>query len=158
MRFPLFSLGQKGKSPNVTAQERINCYAEIQQYEDKSRLSLYALPGVELLTDLGANPVRGAYVPAKVTRMFDVAGSTLYEIDNAGVATSRGTLNTSSGYVCIADDGTTLLIVDGVNGYTFNMSTNTFAQVADVNFPNGAFTCAFLGHLIVTGKRTRMTY
>jgi hypothetical protein len=140
----MFGLGQTGKSPNVTAQQRTNCYAEIQKEEDKTKVAYYNLPGCEILTDIGANPARGSYVLSVSEFMYTVNGDKLYQTDNSGTYTVRGTLNTSTGYVCMADNGTELLIVDGVNGYIFDTVSNTFSQIAS-NFPNGARTCTFLG-------------
>jgi len=73
-----------------------------------------------------------------------VHNSTLWEINNAGTLTSRGTLNTSTGYVDMVYNGTLILIVDGTNGYTYTVASTTFAQIADADFPNGARTCDWL--------------
>jgi hypothetical protein len=144
MRYPLFGLGYKGKSPNVTAQTRINCYAEIQKEEDKTKVAYYNLPGCEEFADLGAAPARAQWTLSVSTYLYSVNGDKFYQVDNAGVSTLRGTINTTTGYVCMTDNGTEILIVDGVNGYIFNTSTNVFQQVFS-SFPNGAATCTFLG-------------
>jgi hypothetical protein len=68
---PLFGLGLQGKSPNVTAQQRINLYAEIAFEQDKSRVAYFQLPGTTAFTSLGSRPIRGLqqfvqYAPAEM--------------------------------------------------------------------------------------------
>ena len=142
---PLFGLGNAGKSVSVDAQERVNLYAEVDQ--DSNTLKLYPRPGLTSFVNLGANPNRGVYT--RNDSMYVVNGATLWEVSNDGVATSRGTLATSSGRVDMVDNGLQLLIVDGVEGYTFTFSGSTFAQIADADFP-ACNTCCFLnGYFIV---------
>lgn len=145
MRFPLFGLGQFGKSPNVTAAERYNVYAEILKEEDKTKLAFYNTPGKDLFVDLGASPSRGMHTLATSSKTYSVNGDTLWEINNAGIATNRGTLSTNSGYVCMDNNGTQILIVDGTAGYIFNTTTFVFTTIGAAAFPNGCTTCAFLG-------------
>lgn len=141
--FPLFGIGQHGKSPVVTSQEHINLYAEFQKDSEKSKIVYYGTPGLDLFSDdLGDTPIRGWLVVGNV--FYAIHRGTFYEINNAGTITSRGTLNTTTGRVDLAYDGTLILIVDGTNGYTYTIGTTTFAQVADPQFPNGVTTCTWL--------------
>ena len=137
-RFPLFGISQEGKSVTVTAQRRLNLYAEINNPEDKSPISFYPAPGLTLFADAG-QPVRGWRVV--LGRWFVVAGSGFYELSNVGVFTLRGNLSTSSGPVDLSDNGLQVIIVDGA-GYSFVLATNTFATIADPDFP-GATTVTF---------------
>lgn len=144
---PLFSVGQQGKSSFITAQRHLNLMAE-QTVGDKTQLVFFGTPGDTLFTSFGDTPVRGWLAVGE--RLFAVHRGTLYEVDNAGTRTSRGTLNTTTGRVSMQTDGTVVLIVDGTNGYTFTLATNTFAQILDADFPNGANTCDWLdGQFIV---------
>jgi hypothetical protein len=68
-------------------------------------------------------------------RLFAVVGDTLYEISSAGVATSRGTLSTSSGTVSMADNGLMVAIVDGLEGYRFTLATDLFETIVDPDWP-----------------------
>ena len=150
MRFPLFGISQKGKSPTVTSQRRLNLYAEFNVAEDKSPISYYPTPGLTLFTDVG-QPVRGwRYVAG---RWFVVAGSNFYELSTVGVATLRGSLATSSGFVDLSDNGLQVIIVDG-SGYSFTLGTNVFATISDPDFP-GADTVTFdSGYAIVNRPNT----
>lgn len=145
---PLFSVGQQGKSSFITAQRHLNLMAEQTVDGDKTQLVFFGTPGDTLFTSFGDTPVRGWLAVGE--RLFAVHRGTLYEVDNAGTRTSRGTLNTTTGRVSMQTDGTVVLIVDGTNGYTFTLATNTFAQILDADFPNGANTCDWLdGQFVV---------
>ena len=80
--------------------------------------------------------VRGLHVASNGV-LYAVAGATLYSVVG-GVATSLGTLSTSSGPVSMVDNRLQLAIVDGTAGYTLTFSSNAFATIADADFPNGA--------------------
>jgi hypothetical protein len=144
----LLGLGQQGKSSFVTAQRHLNLYAELPPEGEKGRIAFYGTPGTTLKKSLGDTPVRGWIAVGNL--YYVVHRGTLYSLDNSGTATSLGALNTTSGRVDMAYDGTLILMVDGTNGYTFTISGSTFAQIADADFPNGANTCAWLdGQFIV---------
>ena len=92
----------------------------------KAPAILQSVPGLILFADAGAE-IR-AMRTLKDGRLFVVNGSSFSEIDSAGVVTSRGTLNTSTGAADIAQNLIQAIIVDGPNGYVMNLSTNVFAQ------------------------------
>lgn len=142
MIFPLFGFDVSSKSTNVTSQIRTNLYCEVRSEKDKTSMALFRTAGLSSFATLGASPIRGAYVTNNL--IYEVAGNNFYEVNNAGVSTVRGTLNTNSGRVDIVDNGVQILIVDGVNGYIYTIATTTLTQIVDVHFPNGATTCAFL--------------
>jgi hypothetical protein len=145
---PLFGIGLKGKSANVSAQQRINLYAEMQKDGEKTRMALYGRAGRSLLTNFGDTPGRGGITVND--RMLVVHRDTLWEVDNAGTQTSRGTISTTSGRVDMSTDGDVVLITTGTNGYTFDLGTNTLTLVADPDFPQAAKHCTWLdGNFIV---------
>lgn len=147
---PLFGLGVQGKSPNVTAQRRVNLYAEIQFEQDKTRVAYFPTPGLVPFVDLGASPARGMHTVSVTEYLYAAQYDQLYEINAAGGITSRGTFSTNVGRVNMADDGTRILMVDGTAGYYYNVQTGVFSTIADADFPNGATTCCFLaGRMIV---------
>ena len=67
-------------------------------------------------------------------RLLVVAGSTLYEVGSDWVASSLGTLATSTGPVSGAEGLFQFVIVDGANGYVFTKATDAFAQITDPDF------------------------
>jgi len=139
----LFGTGIQGKSPSITAQSRVNCYYEYTPDGDKTKVAILGTPGKELFISMGDTPVRGVHVPQNSDYLYFVHRGTFYSVNNAGVTASLGTLNTTSGRVSIADNGTQIQIVDGSDGWTYNMNTTAWAEVTDVDFPNNAVTNCF---------------
>jgi hypothetical protein len=137
VRVNLFGVGLQGKSPAVTAQSRVNCYAEIQQDADRTKIALFGTPGKSLQADLGASPSRGVWSADTLATplYFTVHAGTLYSVNNAGSATVIGTINTTSGDVSMADDGTYLVLVDGSDGWVYNMVAPAgLNRITDANF------------------------
>lgn len=137
---PMFGLGVQEKNATATAQSRTNIYYEVQQDPDRTRVVAYGTPGLSLFVSLGAQPCRGAWMPPERNYAYFVNGTGFYEVNNAGIATLRGSLLTSSGRISMIDNGTQICIVDGSYGYIYNMDTLLFSQITDANFPNGADT------------------
>jgi hypothetical protein len=128
MKVPLFGLGQRGKSPQVTAQSRVNCYVEIQPEEDRTKIAIYPTPGLTLFCAVGALPSRGLW-PIDAY-LYTVHGNQLFRVSSAGVLSAPlGQLSTSAGQVDMADNGTQLIIVDGANGYIYNTATGVFSTI-----------------------------
>lgn len=146
---PLFGVGLKGRSSNVSAQSRVNLYVEIHQDPETNGLSLMPCPGLSIFVNFGANPSRGIYPKDPVT--YVVNGGTLWEVAANGALTSRGTLLTTGGRVDMVDNGDQLLIVDGTYGYIYTFATFTLTQITDVNFP-ACNTCTFINGLFVVQK------
>lgn len=142
MKYRLFGVGLKGKSPVVSSQHRINCYIERIVDEDVEQTAIIASPGMDLFANLGDTPCRGRI--DVVSSLYVVHRGKLYELDNAGAATSRGTLSTTSGRVDMSYDGDDVIMInDGTAGYTYTISTTTLAVIADGDFPDAAPTGDF---------------
>lgn len=145
----LFGLGQRGKSPVVTAQRHMNLYAEITQEAEKSNVVFYGTPGLLLFTSFGDTPVRGAIVVGDY--LYAVHRGTFWQVDNAGAKTSRGTLTTTSGRVDLAHNGTQIVVADGTSMYCYTIATTAFATVSSsllanpvtVTFQDGYFLASF---------------
>jgi hypothetical protein len=101
--------------------------------KEREVASLVATPGMRLLMTLAESPVRGVYT-ASNGEVYAVGGNKLYSISSAWAATELGSLNTSTGPVSMADNGTHLVLVDGTDGFSWNMSTDTFAEITDPDF------------------------
>lgn len=146
MIVPFLSTGQQGKSSTVTAQRHLNLYAE--RTEDKSKLSFYGTPGTTLRKSFGDTPVRGWIAVGSL--YYLVHRGTFYEVNNAGTATSRGTISTTTGRVDMSYDGAVILLTTGTDGYTYTIATTTLAAVTDGDFPDAAKTTGWLaGYFIV---------
>jgi hypothetical protein len=150
VRTPVFGLGMASKSPYVTAKLLQNMYAEPRPAGEKSMMVGFQTPGQELFTSFGATPCRGGMEFEALDVAFVVHRGVLWEVDNSGVKTNRGSLLTSTGRVSMADNGTQVMIVDGTYGYIYNTSTHVFARITDVDFPANPVTVTFLaGRFVV---------
>lgn len=149
MQIPLFGLGMAAKSPYVTAKTLQNLYAEQRPAGEKSVLVAYGTPGLNLFVDFGATPPRGALEFPKNDVAYVVHRGTLWEVNNAGVMTSRGALGTTSGRVSMEHNGVQVMIVDGTYGYIYNTSTTAFTQIVDADFPANPTTVTYLGRRFV---------
>jgi len=141
MQSPLFGVGLQGKSPVITSQRRLNLYYEFQKDQDRTMVSVHGTPGLELFKDLGDTPIRGLFEKGEF--LYAVHRGTFYEINNAGVATSRGTINTTSGKVSMATNGTQIMLVDGLDGWIYTISSNAFAEITDGDFPANPETVTY---------------
>lgn len=138
MRFPGF-IGPSyvSQSVNVDCQRCVNLYPEMNPLgtgKEKEVASLVPTPGLTLLLTLPKSPVRGLWRASNGT-LFAVGGEKLYSVSSSWAATELGSLNTSTGAVSIADNGTHVVVVDGTSGYAWNIDTSSFAQITDPDFP-----------------------
>lgn len=111
--------------------------------------ALQGTPGLESFIDLDLGPTRNGIVVND--RTFVVSGNTLYEIFIDKTRVSRGTLNSQSGYVGIAQNGLQICIVDGPDGYIFELATNTLTEITDPYFL-GANTVTFIDGYFMFNK------
>lgn len=148
MIVPFFSVGQQGKSYSVTAQRHLNLYGEITDDPDKYPTVFYGTPGTTLRKSFGDTPVRGWIAIGSL--YYLVHRGTFWEVNNAGTSTSRGTIDTTSGYVNMAYDGTRILMATGTSLYRYTPGTTTFVKVSDGDAPQAAKTVTWLaGNFIV---------
>jgi len=149
MRYPLFSVGLQGKSPNVTAQQRMNMYLDMQPQEDKTQVSLHERPGLSLFADFGDTPIRGMLPVGSL--LYVVHRGTLWSVNNAGVKVSRGTLSTTTGRVDMASNqGGQIMLADGTAGYIYTIATTTLAVITDADYIDAATTVTYHdGYFIV---------
>ena len=116
------------QSVNVDCQRCINLYPEMDELgtgHEGEVASLVGTPGLRPLCTLPTGPIRGEYTDS-TGQLWAVGGNTVYHVNNLWQATPIGTLNTSSGPVSMADNGSEVVLVDGPYGYswTINFSLN----------------------------------
>lgn len=156
MKLNLVGGSYQMRSRPFDSQRAVNLFAVADQ-QGAEPSALYGTPGLSLFATAGSGPIRGEYAAAN-GRAFAVSGNTLYEITSAGISTSRGTLNTSSGAVTIADNGFQLMIVDGGNGYIFTYLTNAFVQITDPDFPSPKYVSFVDNYFVVTKNNSGQFY
>lgn len=158
MKVGLVGPSYNERSLPFDAQRTINLYPTIDESgQGKEVNALYGTPGLLLFATCGGGNVRNNFCAAN-GRAFVVSGSALYEIDSAGTATSRGTLNTSSGNVSMDENGTQLAICDGVDVYIFTYASNAFAEVADGDLPSSGTMCFIDGYFVVSKNSSGAFY
>lgn len=87
-------------------------------------------------------------------RMFSINGANVDEITVGGNVINRGTINTNSGDVSVADNGNEMVIVDGNTGFGLNLNTNVFGQIASLNFPDSATHVTFQDSYLIVNNPT----
>lgn len=140
-RYPLFGTGQPGRSVFYSAQRRVNLFCQFAREADRSQLSYIGTPGLSLFASFGETPVRGAIQLGDY--IYCVHRGTLYRVNNAGVKEAIGTLNTSTGRVDMAHNGTEIMLVDGTNGYIAETVSPAFGEITDNDFPDSVNTVTY---------------
>ena len=131
-----------GRSSNVNASHTINLYPEIgTDPAGKAQITLVSTPGCNLWVLIGTGPIRGQRPFAGL--LFVVSGGFLYSVTSTGIVTQLGALTTSTGRVSMIDNGVQsagiggnqIMVVDGVQGYVYNIVTGAFTVVTSPGFP-----------------------
>lgn len=133
--------------PSYTSRATFNSNRELQNWylenDSNGRYEwiLQPTPGSRLFaqTSIGSR-IRGLLNYNE--SLYGVAGDKLFRCNADGVITSLGTLSTTTGRVNIKAIKDQIMVVDGLHGYIYTISTATFGQIVDVDFPTGAATIA----------------
>jgi hypothetical protein len=148
------------KSPVADGQRCVNLYPEIHELGQGKGGEvgyLVSTPGLRRLATVGSGPIRGLYFTS-TGRLAVVSGSELYRVSSAWVATKIGDLQTSTGRVDMADNGTQLIVVDGPNGYVVNLTTGVMERITSATF-YGADRVTFQdGYFILNNPGTGQFY
>lgn len=145
-------VGAEYVAASITQEDQalVNWYPEIdpaKQGEDnpatpgvesgRGVVALYPTPGLVTRVTPAVGEVRALYVIPGGQLLLAVVGNTLYSITTGYVATSRGTLSSSTGIVYITDNGVSAYITDGTTRYYYTWGTTTFGTKTDGAFTNG---------------------
>jgi hypothetical protein len=146
----------EGRSKNVGALRYINLFPAV--VKNGQTVVAFGTPGLATFVYIGPNAIRGLYTLKGY--LYVVAGVALYRVTKAGVVTTISTaLLSTTGRVWMTDNGVSLVITDGVYGYTYNLTTLVFAIIADVDFPAAAGACCFMdGRILVHKAATQDFY
>lgn len=131
--------------PDYTdVQNTVNMYVQQNQLPDGTvSMSMLPFPGMKPLKELLASGKgRAMYV---FDQMYVVISQFVYRVDSALNYSVIGTLSTTSGYVGIqANNGNQIEFNDGVNGWVWNTSTNTWSQITSDGFVAAPSSVAFM--------------
>lgn len=137
MKFPGF-IGPSYtlQSVNLDAQRTINLIPQVNETgrgKEQEVINFIGTPGLTLKVTLGDGPIRGIYTASNDV-LYAVSGNRIYSISSSYVGSSLGILDTSTGPVSFADNGTSLVCVDGTSGYVVTLSDNSFVKITDGDF------------------------
>jgi len=160
MIFDIVNGTNSGRSKAISCTDIVNFYPEIEDsLKSKYVKALIGCPGYRAAVTAYTEGYCRALYTTSTDRMFAIISNKLIEISSSEVVTVRGTLNTSIGICSVADNGTQVLIVDGTNGYTFTLGTNTFTVISDGDFPASPTHCIFTdGYFIINSSGSGQFY
>lgn len=126
-------VGPSYESPSITqeAQECINWVPEIDPLKnagERGVVALYPTPGLTLKTVFqNTQEVRGLRTVSGGNYLIAVVGQYVYALTATYTPTMVGQLNTVRGRVGISDNGVNVYIVDGLDRYTWRISSPSSA-------------------------------
>lgn len=159
MIVPFVGNSYESRSIDLSSQRCINFYKEtVDNSEAKANSILISTQGNELYRDLSSitNGVcRGlitcdakeSELDASSTRTFGVYGNKLIEVGPDSI-TERATINNGATSVSMSDAGEYLMIADGVDLYSYDLTANTISTVS-LPFLNPKKISYVGGHLVV---------
>ena len=131
------------RAPRAGVSRLVNC--RVEKGPEKGAVILYGSEGITNKLTLAKSPQRGSIVFQD--KLYVVAGTSLYSVSSAGVATNHGTIP-GSGYCPMAENGAQLVIVTNPDAYVF--AGGTISQITDVDFTSrGAIDCVFADNFIL---------
>jgi len=136
MQVPFARMSYQARSLPVSAQRLVNFFAEKQPDDAKTPIALYNTPGIKSFTTAGTGPCRGLYEFGGL--VYAVMSDTLFSIASDGTAVSIGALADRGQRVSFSDNGTEIIIVDGVQGWTYD-TTNGLRLIDDADFYSADF-------------------
>lgn len=140
MNIPFASQSYQHASLPLSAQRVVNMYAESQPKGAKSTSPILGCPGIVTEATLGDGPVRGFHVMDGT--LYAVSGAFLYQVNADGTTVTLGGQISGINVVSMDDNGTELVIVNGVNGYVWSALAG-FRIISDTSF-NAADTVTFM--------------
>jgi hypothetical protein len=148
---PFATNSYQSKALPLSAQRMVNAYAEREPPDAKTQVAIFGVPGLTLFATCGTGPVRGMHVMGGV--LYVVSGTTLYSVTSAGVSTALGGSVIGSGPVSMTDNGTQILIVNGVFGYIYSVA-NGFQIIVSANFHASSSATFFDNYFVLAWDGT----
>lgn len=139
------------RSTSVDAEKTLNKYPEYME-SDGARVpsALIDTPGLhEVSAKTGLGGIRCAYTTAS-GRLFVVFESKVFEFSADFSRTFLFRLDSYAGRVTMVDNGEQLFLADGWSsqGWIYDLTANTAAEITDINYPGGYFACFLDGYFL----------
>lgn len=150
----------KHSSVKFDCQNTINMYGERGVSGSADEWVWIGRPGSKLFGNATSGSGEGnrALFKTSLNRCFAVNGNSLFEIQENGTDTLLGTLSSNTGRVSMAENGLVIMIVDGINGYFFNLTTNVLTQITDPDFDQACSTVVYLDGRFVFNRINTDTF
>lgn len=146
-----FGLSSSGE-PQTTARSALNYYFEPRPAGEKSTHVVKPYPGLSVFATINSGTGTMRCIHTMGTVAFIVCANKLIELNSSGTETVRGTLSSSGGRVEAADDGATMVLVDGSRVYTYVQATATFTTLGSTTCNGGPASVTWLGGYFVIGS------
>lgn len=141
--FNLLAAACASRSKAASAQRMVNLYPE---KAPDGAITLYSAPGLSVWLTVGNGPIRGMYRSGST--LYVVSGNGVYAV-TGGSASLLGAINTRTGMVSMAGNGTQVQLLDGsATGYIITVNGNTLSQITDADFPGGVTNCFIDGFIV----------
>lgn len=117
----------------------VNMYIEVDELgagKGGEPAVMISTPGLKFLQTIGSGPIRACYTLSNQSVSYIVSGNELYQLSGnvSSPVLVTGNLTTSQGPVSIADNGISVMIVDGINGYYVDIGTTVLNTITSANF------------------------
>lgn len=145
----------RSRSLPVSAQRLVNGFMERQPESAKSQVPVFGTPGLTDWTLLPKRPVRGLWNFNGV--LYAVAGDTLYRINSSGGIKAIGAGITGTGQVSMSDNGTQIIVVNGVSGFVADAEDN-YQQIQNPNFYSASRVIFFDNYFVFDRKSTNQFF
>lgn len=136
----------QSRSRPLSSQQTKNWYPQFSN-QGKEEYVLMPFPGLKLLGSASGKD-RGFHRMAEI--LYQVKGTSLYEVDSQGNHTLRGSIP-GTGRAIMADDGINMFIVTDLKVWQYSTDTNTITEVTDPNI-TGAKSVDFINNQFLYTK------
>ena len=152
MRLALTGKPYTSKSIIASNQRMVNLYAEVNDDpQAPSPITLYPTAGTVLFGEpANPAPTRCTYRTTLGTA-YVVIGPTVYFVAANGALIFIGSIPDRASQVIMADNGLAVVLVDGVEGWAIDMTSNAFGAIIDPSF-YGADYVVFLDTFFVFNR------
>lgn len=158
----------EARSRYLDDQKCINWYVENDATPGaKVPQALMPSPGLQTYIDVPTvasvpvAPVRLLYQPSSRPQLLvAVVGNRVVTLlpSGTGWSTTVNTITSSTGTMQASDNGTEIVLVDGVSGWKINISTLAFATITDAAFSSASRVAHVDGYLLFNRPNTQVFY
>lgn len=122
-------------SISVNAQRCVNFLLEVDKTQAKTPIALYGVPGLELLSTLAPGALKGLIEVNG--ELYAAVGQAFGRINSDYTFTTLGSFS-GTARVTLVDNGLQVLVIDGLSGFVYTISTGAWTQITDPGFVYGA--------------------